>query len=483
MAQLKKPSSGPAKRQGGDFVLIAMPNPGRASAFRAALNGTTLEPVLVRDGDEAKRQILGRGAPALLILDLSLPKLDGFELLRELRQHASAAEAAAIVVSGHAAVRAAARRLAEPLGISRVLAFDMERLALREAIDAALSELSTSHAFAAPPSIAPLPVTAAEPGITLDSLIDSAVMAAVRRFHTAVTVAYVKIGRQEQVRGYFALSGAGETVNAPQSLAFLRQVAAGKDSLIVPNLSNYPALIEMAPGGMPLVQGLAATPLPADAETEITGTLCVMDTQPLTIDAHGLEALEILARDLHRDLSGAAKEPVAPGVSGSPVDTDSLERLASADPLTNLSNRRGGEKDISAEISRASRQKTPLSCVLLDLDHFKAVNDTFGHQAGDHVLREVSALLRRTVRAYDILARWGGEEFLIVLPGVELDQALKLAERIRDAIEKLPLSGIGSVTASAGVAALGPDYSFETMFAVADRRLYSAKAEGRNTVA
>src|SRR6185436_6107102 len=142
-----------------------------------------------------------------------------------------------------------------------------------------------------------------------------------------------------------------------------------------------------------------------------------------------------------------------------------LERLAVTDPLTGLSNRRGGEQNIASEISRARRQKSPLSCILLDIDRFKEVNDTYGHQAGDHVLREISALLRRTVRAYDILVRWGGEEFLIVLPGVEHEQALKLAERIRHAVENMPLAGIGGITASVGVAVLGNDYSFDAMFA------------------
>jgi diguanylate cyclase (GGDEF)-like protein len=454
-----------------------MPSPTRAAAFRAALTGIPLETVVVRDGDEAKQQILARGAPTLLILDLSLPKLDGFELLRELRQHASPSETGAIVVSGHSAVRAAARRLADPLGISRVLPFDMERPGLREAIDATLNELKTGQVIAME---TPPPPARREPGAAVEDVIDTAVMAAVQRFHTAVAVVYVKIGRQEQVRGYFALSGAGDTVSATQSLAFLRQVAAGRDSLIVPNLSNYPALLEVSPGGMPQIEGLAATPLPPDPD--ISGTICVMDTARLMIDALGLEALEGIAQDLHRDLTTAEKRPVPPGVAGTTVDTDSLERLASADPLTNLANRRGGERDIAAEISRARRQKTPLSCVLLDLDHFKQVNDTFGHQAGDQVLREISALLRRTVRAYDILVRWGGEEFLLVLPGVEHDQALKLAERIRHAIENLPLAVIGGVTVSAGVAPLGTDYSFETMFGAADRRLYSAKAAGRNTV-
>jgi len=199
------------------------------------------------------------------------------------------------------------------------------------------------------------------------------------------------------------------------------------------------------------------------------------------MDATELDAFEALGRDLVRDLGAQGAAQVSAKVT--PVDIDSLERLASADPLTGLANRRGGEKDIAAEISRARRQNTALSCVLLDIDHFKEVNDTFGHQAGDYVLREISALLRRTVRAYDILVRWGGEEFLVVLPGVEHEQALKLAERIRHAVENMPLAGIGGITASVGVAVLGNDYSFDAMFAAADRRLYSAKASGRNTVA
>ena len=464
------------------YILVAMPSASRAAAFRAAVADGTPETVLVRDGDEARQQILRRGAPALIILDLSLPKVDGFELLRELRQHASPGETGAIVVSGHSAIRAAARRLAETLGISRVLPFDVDRPALREAIEATLNEL---HSARAGKVVLPPATTAATPATTAtpEEVIDKAVMAAARRFGAAITVAYVRIGQREHVRGWFSLAEATGTVNAADSVNFLKQVAAGSDPWIVPDATNYPALHEIAPGGLSMVRGFAAAPLPASPD--VVGALCVMDTKPLQMDAAELEALEGLARELFRDLGGRESEAGAEAgeAAAAPVDIDSLERLASADPLTGLANRRGGEKDISAEISRARRQNTPLSCVLLDIDHFKEVNDTFGHQAGDYVLREISALLRGTVRAYDILVRWGGEEFLVVLPGVAHEQALKLAERIRQAIENMPLSGIGGITASFGVAALGSDYSFEAMFAQADRRLYSAKASGRNTVA
>jgi len=487
MLEHRKPRGKAPARLHGSYILVAMPNVSRAEEYRAATTATAYETVVVRDGEGARHEIARAGTPALLILDLSLPKVDGFELLKELRQQATPGETGAIVISGHASIRAAARRLAEPLGISRVLPFDADRHALREAIDATLNELNPKrHAASPAPVIVPeKPSKSASP---IEDVIDAAVLAAARRFRLAVTVAYVKIGQQEYIRGYFALADPAGTVGAAPSLSFLRQVAAGSDPLIMPDVTNHPALAEIAPDGMPLIRGLAATPLPA--HTQITGALCVMDTNRLQMDATEVDALKDLGRDLGRDVAGPEPDAAATSAATSAattavsaVDIDSLERLASVDPLTGLANRRGGEKDIAAEISRARRQGTPLSCVLLDLDHFKTVNDTFGHQAGDFVLREISALLRQTVRAYDILVRWGGEEFLVVLPGVEQEQAFKLGERIRLAVENMPLPGIGGVTASAGVAPLGSDLSFEGMFAAADRRLYAAKAAGRNTVA
>ena len=156
--------------------------------------------------------------------------------------------------------------------------------------------------------------------------------------------------------------------------------------------------------------------------------------------------------------------------------------MAATDPLTGLANRRGGEKYIANEISRAKRERRPLSCILLDVDRFKQVNDTYGHQAGDQLLRDLSNVLRRTVRAYDILVRWGGEEFLLVLPGVDLEMARMLAERVRVATEALDTHGIGLVTISAGVASFEPDYDFTATLRTADQRLYQAKAGGRNKV-
>ena len=470
-------------RQGDTYILIAMPNVNRGAAYRAVVSEAAYETVLVRDGEEARQELARRGPPALLILDLSLPKVDGFELLREVRKQAPRSQTGAIVISGHAPIRAAARKLSDSLGIAKVLPFDIDRPALREAIDSTLRENNPPRTIEPPRTpIAEPEVPAPTPGI--EDVLQNAVLEAGRRFRVPIAVAYARIGETEHLRAYVALSDLASIVGGVQAWTFLRQVASGSDPLIVPDVANYPAILEAAPPGLSVIRGFAGTPL-SGSQPEITGTLCLMDTRPLTMDASELDLLDSIGRDLSRDLGKhGVRDPLAPGLPAGtkPPDLDDLQRLASADPLTGLANRRGGGEDIAAEISRARRQNSALSCVLLDIDHFKDVNDTFGHQAGDHVLREISGLLRRTVRAYDILIRWGGEEFLVVLPGVELEQARKLAERIRNAVEALPLAGIGGVTVSGGVAALGGDYSFEAMFEAADRRLYSAKASGRNTV-
>ena len=159
------------------------------------------------------------------------------------------------------------------------------------------------------------------------------------------------------------------------------------------------------------------------------------------------------------------------------IELDRSLEMAVTDPLTGLRNRRYVRRHLDALLRSAGA-----TVLLLDVDRFKAVNDTFGHQAGDQLLRDISALLRRTVRAYDILVRWGGEEFLLVLPGVGLELARILADRLRAAVEALDTHGIGPVTISAGAAEFENDYEFASTLRTADRRLYQAKASGRNCV-
>jgi diguanylate cyclase (GGDEF)-like protein len=149
------------------------------------------------------------------------------------------------------------------------------------------------------------------------------------------------------------------------------------------------------------------------------------------------------------------------------------------DALTEIPNRRALEETLAAEISRAERFGHGLAVVLLDLDHFKKTNDTHGHAAGDQLLREVARLLAASARQGDTVARWGGEEFVAVLPETSRAGALQLAERLRAAIDRVSL-GPMRASASCGVASFLPGDSTETLLAAADAALYRAKENGRN---
>lgn len=157
------------------------------------------------------------------------------------------------------------------------------------------------------------------------------------------------------------------------------------------------------------------------------------------------------------------------------------ERFALTDRLTGLMNRRGLEGVLQREVARSRRNDLPLSVVLIDVDRFKQVNDAHGHAAGDEVLRQIAAACASHVRASDVVGRWGGEEFLAVLPGARMEGARSSGERLRVAVEGLRVA-TGCVTISAGVAEIGPAGDVEAAIREADERLYSAKSGGRNRV-
>jgi two-component system cell cycle response regulator len=166
---------------------------------------------------------------------------------------------------------------------------------------------------------------------------------------------------------------------------------------------------------------------------------------------------------------------------------DRLERLAAVDPLTDAYNRRFGLARLREEFSRAVRAENPLGILMLDLDHFKAINDTYGHLVGDRVLRAVAGACRRVLREGDVLIRYGGEEFLVLLPGAGAEDVRQVGERIRRAVAETSVTD-GDLRIAATISLGGATFrdataSPDALIALADGALYEAKEGGRNRVA
>lgn len=155
------------------------------------------------------------------------------------------------------------------------------------------------------------------------------------------------------------------------------------------------------------------------------------------------------------------------------------------DPLTGVSNRAQMDETLPREVERALRHETELSMLLIDLDHFKKVNDQYGHAAGDCVLRNSAQMMRQSLRTEDRIFRFGGEEFVVLLPSTDLEGARIVAERIRESLEQNSCNCEGHslrITASIGVAQLHGEDNHHLLFDKADKAVYRAKAEGRNRV-
>ena len=158
-----------------------------------------------------------------------------------------------------------------------------------------------------------------------------------------------------------------------------------------------------------------------------------------------------------------------------------FEDLAKTDQLTGLLNRLGIRDALYEGLNNWKSLRQPFSFILIDIDHFKQVNDTYGHDTGDKILQEMAQQLQKNIRQTDYLARWGGEEFLLVCPNTTLQEAERLAELLRERVEQLTFEGVGHITASFGVSCMS-DADLNKLFKHADDALYEAKKHGRNRV-
>lgn len=234
---------------------------------------------------------------------------------------------------------------------------------------------------------------------------------------------------------------------------------------------------------------------------ECVGELSLLDHRPVCADVFTEEPTEVFAIDralawrLVDDSSEFARNllTVLAGrirhddvvVSEASRRTKYFEEVAAIDALTGLHNRRWLDENFSRQVERAVRSGRPLTILLIDIDQFKRLNDQRGHAAGDEALREVSALLAAAVRPRDSLARYGGEEFAVLVPDVDGEQAVQVAERLREAVASRALAGADgtTVTISVGVAVKRAEDTLASMLGRADEALYRAKEAGRNRTA
>ncbi|WP_018141146.1 sensor domain-containing diguanylate cyclase [Thioalkalivibrio sp. ALJ7] len=285
----------------------------------------------------------------------------------------------------------------------------------------------------------------------------------------------------------------------PLDISICKHALLQKGLFVVPDTTRDPQFVNN-----PLVAGDPYLRFYAGAllETEDglpLGTLCVLDYKPRTLTPEQEDALLILARqviaklELHRTTRSLREalernEKLREELQGRQREllslNEDLTRLATTDPLTGLSNRRVFEGSIAQELSRFQRTGVAFSLILLDLDDFKLINDRFGHDTGDQVLRELADRLRPTVREVDLLARIGGEEFALLLPDTESEAAVEVAERLRLLVAGRGFAPLGSkpVTLSAGVTTVCADDTEASVFGRADEALYRAKDLGRNKV-
>ncbi len=232
----------------------------------------------------------------------------------------------------------------------------------------------------------------------------------------------------------------------------LRQLNGAQVVVLVGSPEAEAQLAELAPSGVKLVSAAAGgRPVSPEARALVDAAVAIVELVVSLAEAHAL--------------------------------IGALDELTTADPLTGLRNRRFLDRTLAYELVRRRRYERPLTLMLLDLDHFKRVNDTRGHDVGDDVLRAVGDTLRQILRRADLAARYGGEEFAVVFPETPAEGAVVVAERVRRTVQGLDVQGL-TITTSIGLASVEGVWEGDpaALLRAADQALYRAKREGRNRV-
>ena len=451
------------------YALIAEFDPEQTAIYRRSVERRGIEAIVVREGSAAVRVLQTRGAPLLLISDLTLPQADGFSLIAELRRRYPPERTAVLVFSAHPELRAAAWNLRGTLGIAEVADKHLVPDAIAQIIDRTLGKMTrTQHRGEASPRF--------------DELLQKIAFRTSKAFRSPIVILSIELRTHRHITGYMSID---ELSGGPELWAVLQQVQRTREPLVVPDLTNY-SLFGLGPQQPAIeVRSFATVPLITSAGRTV-GAISLVDLQPHTLTAPQLDLLLEAARTIADELARRYQNDLAQSeIVDAPPSKEqwaALERLALTDWLTGLSNRHAGEQALERELARVRRTGAPFSLALIDLDRFKQVNDLHGHATGDEVLRQIGKILTSTFRASDLAVRWGGDEFLVLLPDVPLSGAVMFAERARTQVEKLAFGGAGQMTMSVGIVQFQENEDAPSAVRRADAHLYEAKRAGRNRV-
>ncbi len=482
-------------------VLIVDDSEVTQAILSRTLRAAGFEVIEAKDGLEGAVLAL-REHPAVVVTDLEMPTMDGFPFLRLLKAEPTSAHIPVLILTSHG--EAASRFWSLRTGADAYLTKDHHSHELVATIERLMQNALPAPAVLATQSVGPLDILARvarqlDASLLQATLINSLLecgMAAVD-FHDASHAALLALADVIDARFLAVVVGESEGATLhvllpePLTQIDLERVCA----LLETEVELVPGSpVDLQVTGEPAVSGLPGTP----------GTFA----NPPAIDLDRTVFLPLAVRGARGVLAIYPRDPQQFAAAGSGLVGDltghlalvldnarlaqRLHELSTRDGLTRQLNHRATYDRLFEELERARRYRHPLSVILCDFDDFKGVNDTHGHLGGDAVLREGAAELRRCLRGSDILGRYGGEEFLAVLPEVDLEAGRLAAERLRNCIAQNVIQIPGGevrVTASFGVAelseVLGDSTTAETsdlLVALADHRLYEAKAAGRNRV-
>ncbi len=288
----------------------------------------------------------------------------------------------------------------------------------------------------------------------------------------------------EKRQWFKSIQGMNGTENSRDLSFCIHTIATDSGLLVVPNTHNDDRFSQNPlVTGDPHINFYAGCAVHSPDGARV-GTLCAADNKPRSLSPEQEQVLRDLTYMLENELRTSVMSNAYAAMA---KDLDAAHRLALVDPLTRLWNRAGIDKIIKAEWADAAREHKPVALIVADIDHFKSINDTYGHPIGDVILQKVAKRLLKALRAGDAIGRTGGEEFLLLLPGVPA-LCEETADRLRRAIESKPFNtpaGPIPVTISLGLSIAQPDRKDHTIQAItkrADDALYAAKKAGRNCV-